>query len=309
MAGWNTLMGLRLAGVFLLALASGSLPSQPAAAALRVVATIPDFAAIAKDIGGGRVEAEALVKGTQDPHFADARPSMILAAHRADLLVFAGLGLESGWLPVILTQARNANIQAGARGYLDASEVIRARDVPVKADRSMGDVHGGGNPHFYTSPAELYRVAKAIHARLVELDPEGKAVYDAGWQQFDARYRARTAAWKKRLAPLAGMNVVEYHKSWVYFLDWAGIQTVGALEPKPGIPPSPAHVAKLLAQVAQLGVKQVWQEVYQPQSLSKLFAERSGAKLLVLPSMVGALPGTATIWAKFDRMVDLVAAP
>ncbi len=283
------------------------LVAVPATAQLRVVTTIPDFAAITRELGGSRVTAEALVKGSQDPHFADARPSMILAANRAQLLVVAGLGLESGWLPVVMTQARNPSIQLGARGYLDASQVVQLRDVVARADRAMGDVHGGGNPHFYTSPAELHRVAKAIHARLVELDPEGRATYDAGWTQFDARYRTKTAGWLQRLAPLKGTAIVEYHKSWVYFLAWSGIRGVGALEPKPGIPPSPAHVAKLLAQVAPLGVKQVWQEVYQPQSLSKLFAQRSGATLLILPSMVGALPGTDTIWAKFDRMVDAIA--
>lgn len=292
-----------------LVVAFALLAASPVLAAVQVVTTLPDFAALVQEIGGARVQVEALVRGSQDPHFADARPSMILSAHNAQLLVVAGLGLEAGWLPVVLTQARNPAIQQGSRGYFDASQVAQLRDVVAQADRAMGDVHGGGNPHYYTSPAELHRVAKALYARLVELDPAGKATYDAGWLRFDAQYRARTAVWRQRLAPLKGMAIVEYHKSWVYFLDWAGIRSVGALEPKPGIPPSPAHVAKLLAQVAPLGVKQVWQEVYQPQSLSKLFAQRSSAKLLVLPSMVGALPGTETIWKKFDKMVDLVTAP
>ncbi len=295
--------------LFWLAVTLTLLAASPVLAAVQVVTTLPDFAALVQEIGGARVQVEALVRGSQDPHFADARPSMILSAHNAQLLVVAGLGLEAGWLPVVLTQARNPSIQQGSRGYLDASQVVQLRDVVAQADRAMGDVHGGGNPHYYTSPAELYRVAKALHARLIELDPAGKAAYDAGWQRFDAQYRARIAVWQQRLAPLKGMAMVEYHKSWAYFLGWAGIRSVGALEPKPGIPPSPAHVAKLLAQVAPLGVKQVWQEVYQPQSLSKLFAQRSSAKLLVLPSMVGALPGTETIWKKFDKMVDLVTAP
>ena len=166
--------------------ALGGLLSQPAAAKVNVVTTLPDFAAIAAELGGDRVEAESLIRGTQDPHYVDAKPSFVLKASRADLLVVIGLGLEDGWLPVLLTQARNGDIQPGGRGYLDASQVVRVKEVPINPDRSMGDVHGGGNPHYYTSPQELLRIARAIHAKLVELDPEGKPAFDERWQAFQA---------------------------------------------------------------------------------------------------------------------------
>ncbi len=272
-------------------------------AKLHVVGTLPDFADIATELGGDRVEAEALILGTEDPHFVDAKPSHVLRVNRADLLICIGLGLEGGWLPVLLTQSRNDKVQVGAAGYLDASAHIVAKDVPSRADRAMGDVHGGGNPHYYTSPPEMLRVAHAIHDKLVELDPDGRGSYDERWRMFEEKFREREAAWKSALAPLVGTKVVVYHKSWVYLLDWLAFVEVGALEPKPGIPPSPSHVAALLGVVKDQHVRFVFQEIYHPDRLSKLFAEKAGAKLLVLPSMVGAAPGIKTVWDKWDRIV------
>jgi zinc/manganese transport system substrate-binding protein len=268
---------------------------------------LTDFAALAAELGGPRVEAEALAAGTEDPHFVDAKPSHIVRMHRADLLICVGLGLESGWLPVLLTQSRNAAIQPGAAGYLDASQFIRPKDVPVKADRAMGDVHGGGNPHYYTSPAELFAVARAVHERLVQLDPAGRAEYLARWQSFEGRYRAKSAEWQAKLAPLKGTRIVEYHKSWLYLTDWMGFVAVGALEPVPGVPPSPGHVARLLQQVQGSGVKFLFQEVYHQDNLSRVFAQKSGAKQLILPGMVGATPEIKTVFDKFDAIVRLVA--
>ncbi len=277
-----------------------------ALAKLNVVTTLPDFAAIAAELGGERVEATALLKGTQDPHYADAKPSMILQVNRADLLVVIGLSLEAGWLPVLITQSRNAAIQVGSRGYLDASQFIAPKEVPVQLDRAMGDVHSGGNPHYYTSPVELFRIAEAMAGKLVELDPAGQSYFAARWAAFAERYRAKEAEWQRRLAPLRGTRVVVYHQSWIYLLDWLGFVRAGALEPKPGISPSPAHVSQLLNQVKAQQVKLVMQEIYHPTNLSRLFAEKAGARLLVLPSMVGAEPGLETIWQKFDRITDLI---
>jgi zinc/manganese transport system substrate-binding protein len=168
----------------------------------------------------------------------------------------------------------------------------------------MGDVHGGGNPHYFTSPEELFRVARAMRARFDELDPEGKPVYAERWQAFEAKYRAKASTWRRELAGLTGQPVVVYHKSWIYLLDWAGLKRIGALEPKPGIPPSAGQVTRLLVQVRGQGVRYVIQEVYHPSRLSKVFAQKAGAELLVLPSMVGAAPGVVTLWDKFDRIVD-----
>ncbi len=281
----------------------------PLHAKVHVAATIPDYAALAAELGGERVEATALIKGAQDPHFADALPSHVVRLNRADLLVLTGCGLEAGWLPPLMTQSRNDTVQPGSAGYLDASTVVTLKEVPTTVDKSQGDVHPGGNPHFYTGPAELYAVAAAIYDRLKKIDPEGAVYYDGRWRDFRATYERKTAEWRAKLAPLKGTKVVEYHKSWLYFLDWAGLVGVGALEPKPGIPPSVRHVTDLLAAVQGKEVRFVIQEIYHPQKLSRLFAEKSGAKLLVIPSMTGALPGIDTVWEKFDHIVNELTRP
>ncbi len=291
-------------GVAVLALASAG----GAQARLRVVGTLPDFAAIAAELGGERVAVDSLVRGTEDPHFVDAKPSHVLRVSRADLLVCVGLGLEADWLPVLLTQARNGRVQVGAAGYLDASQVVQAKEIPGKPDRAMGDVHGGGNPHYYVAPVEMLRVSEAIYRKLVELDPAGRAEYDGRWQAFARTYRQRLAAWKSAVAPLAGAQVVEYHKSWIYLLDWLGMTSVGTLEPKPGIPPSPGHVTQLLMRVKDQKVRFVFRERYHADSLSEVFTRKAGARLLDVPTMVGAEPGIKTLWDKWDRVVQMLTA-
>lgn len=278
----------------------------PSQAKIRVVGTLPDFAAIASEIGGDRVEATSLIEGTQDPHFVDARPSMVVTMNRADLLVCIGMGLEDGWLPVLMTQARNRRILKGKPGWLDASTLISPMEVIANPDRSMGDVHGQGNPHYYTSPREMHKVARGIYERLVELDPAGTEQYERGWKDFSDRWRLREAEWLAALAPLKGTKVVVYHKSWIYLLNWAGLIEEAALEPVPGIPPGPAHVTRLLKSVRKQKIRFVIQEIYHPTSLSKVFASKAGARLLILPSMVGAEKNLRTIREKFDRIIELL---
>jgi zinc/manganese transport system substrate-binding protein len=284
------------------------LHSSVSHAKVRVVGTLPDFAAIAAELGGDRVEVESIIQGTEDPHFVDPKPSHILRVNRADLLICIGLGLESGWLPVLLTQARNGNVQVGAPGYLDASQFVQIKEVPMKADRAMGDVHGGGNPHYYVSPPEMLKVSQAIYQKLIELDAVGRPEYDRRWQAFSKKYQEKMNEWKTALAPLVGSKVVEYHKSWIYLLDWLGFISIGALEPKPGIPPSPSHVTQLLMQVKDQHVSFVFRENYHTDSLSQVFADKAGAKLLDLPTMVGAEPGIRTIWDKWDRVAQMLKA-
>lgn len=297
-------------GLAVLAVAAVTAVGSPSAQArLRVVGTLPDFAAIAAEIGGDRVQVDSLIRGTQDPHFVDAKPSMVVKVNRADLLICIGMGLEDGWLPVLITQSRNGRILNGRPGYLDASTLIQPRDVVANPDRSMGDVHGEGNPHYYTSPVELVQVARGILDRLVALDPAGRDHYMAGWAAFDARYRQREAAWRAALAPLQGARVVVYHESWVYLMEWAGLVQVAALEPVPGIPPSPAHVSKVLNTVRSRDVRFLIQEVYHPTSLSRVFAQKSGARLVILPSMVGAEVSIQSVWDKFDRIVERLTQP
>jgi zinc/manganese transport system substrate-binding protein len=284
------------------------LTTTRAEAKLKVVGTLPDFASIAAELGGDRVEVASLIQGTEDPHFVDPKPSHVLRVNRADLLICIGLGLESGWLPVLLTQARNGNVQIGATGYLDASQFVQVKEVPVKADRAMGDVHGGGNPHYYVSPPEMFRVSEAIYRKLVELDGGGRAEYEQRWQSFSSRYQRKMRDWKSALSSLAGAKVIEYHKSWVYLIDWLGFSSIGALEPKPGIPPSPSHVTQLLMRVKDQGVQFVFREAYHADSLSEVFARKAGARLVDLPTMVGATADIASIWDKWDRVVQMLTA-
>ena len=180
-------------------------------------------------------------------------------------------------------------------------------EVPVKADRSMGDVHAGGNPHYFTSPVEMLKVAQAIRDKLVELDPEGRKQYESNWKAFAEHYAQRMQAWKNQLKPLAGQKVVVYHQSWIYLMTWAGLTRFAALEPKPGIPPSASHITRMIGKVRQEKIRQVWQELYQPSRLSRIFAKKTGSQLLMLPSMCGAMKGTETLSGKFDTLVRMIS--
>ena len=257
-----------------------------AGATVRVVATIPDFGDIAKSVGGDLVEVTTLVKATQDPHFVDAKPSLVLALNKADLLLIAGMELEGGWLPPLVTGARNRKILTGGAGYLDCSTLIHPMDVRA-VDRAQGDIHPGGNPHYWIDPRNGLRIAEGIAAKLSEIDPENAAIYRQRKDAFAVTLRSRMKQWEAALASIKGASVVVYHESWVYFLDWAHLVQAGALEPKPGIPPTPSHVAGLIGRVRNRDVRFVLQESFYPTQLSKLFSQKSGAPLKVLPTMTG----------------------
>ena len=296
-----------IAGVGLIALILVGLliPSQ-GWAKVRVVATLPDFAQLAEELGGERVETQALILGTEDAHYVEPKPSHVVRLNQADMVILIGLELEIGWLPTLLTQSRNTKLQPGAVGYFDASTAITPKEVPLNVDRSMGDLHPGGNPHYYTSPVEMKQVAEALSARLIKIDPEGTSVYESRLNAFRAKHARKMKEWSEAAASLKGQNVVQFHKSWAYLLDWLGMKAVGDLEPKPGIPPSASHVTKLLRLVKNQDVKFVLQTVYESKRLSKVFASKSGAKLLVMPSMVGSYPEVKTIWDKWDRMIAML---
>jgi zinc/manganese transport system substrate-binding protein len=256
-------------------------------AKIRIVTTIPDFGAIAQEIGKEHVEVTSLVRPTQDPHFLDAKPSFVVDLNRAELLLVAGMELEVGFLPPLLVTARNAKIQRGAPGYLDCSTLILPLEVK-SADRSQGDVHPGGNPHYWFDPRNGKRLAEGIAQRLQAIDPGHADDYRRNAEDFIRRLETKIAQWQERLKPRRGTKVVVYHRSWVYFLDFTGFTEVGALEPKPGIPPSPSHVAALIRTVKGQGVRYVLQESFYPSQLSRIFAHKSGATLKVLPTMTGA---------------------
>jgi zinc/manganese transport system substrate-binding protein len=259
------------------------LPTGAALAAPRVVATVPDLGAIAREVGRDKVSVVALVGPTQDPHFVDARPNLALELSKADLLVYVGLELEQGWLPTLVTGSRNPRIQPGGAGSLDASTLVTLLDVPTqKLDRAMGDVHPGGNPHYLYDPRNAAPIARGIAKRLGGVDPANAATYTTNAEDFVKRLDAARVGWEKTLAPLRGKEVVTYHKSMPYLASWLGFTVPICIEPKPGIPPSPSHVATVLSTVQTRKVKLLLQESYYPETTAQLIQSRVSASLVRL---------------------------
>lgn len=296
----------------LLALALGALAgaaSSARAEPIKVVTSIESFASLARSVGGSRVEVTSVARGYQDPHFVEPKPSLVVLLSQADLLVYAGLDLEIGWLPPLVLNSRNARIQPGAAGDLDASSAIEVLDVPaVKVDRAQGDIHPRGNPHYWIPPVNALRVAREIAERFKQMDPSHAADYDANLQAFGAELKAKAAGWAAKAAPLKGMKVVAYHKSWTYVSRWLGLEEIGYVENKPGIPPDPKHLAELIERMKAQKVKVVLIESFYNRSIAQLVAEKSGAKLLVMPSDVGATPAIRSYPDLVDAVVGQLAA-
>lgn len=261
-------------------------PAEAAFAKVKVVATLPDLASVVREVGGPDVEVTALSYPTQDPHFVDARPSLVITMNKADLLILAGLQLEIGWLPTLITGSRNARINPGTAGYLDVSAVVPLKQVPsAPIDRSMGDVHPGGNPHFMADVRNGARVAAAIAQRLAQIDPDHAAGYRARAKTLVGKCQVMAKEQTARFAqiPQDRRQVVTYHQSLIYLLDWLGLTQVQTLEPKPGIPPSPGHVATVLGLMKKIGVEAIIQEEYRPANPGRQVAELTGAKVAVIP--------------------------
>ena len=262
------------------------LPSAAFAAPLKVVATLPSLAALAAEVGGPLVQVEALSSPRQDPHYVDARPSLILQLNRADMLVQNGLELEVGWLPPLLLQARNPKISPGAPGFFDASQHVHLLQVPLGAvSRRQGDIHPGGNPHFLFDPRAAASIAEALGQRLAEVDAAHAETYRNNAAVLVKRLRALAAEEAAKFAalPAAKRRLCVYHESLVYVLDWLGLQEVATVEPRPGIPPDPQHVAAVLQTMRGGGVHVLAQEEFYPQNTSKTLAELAKARLVVLP--------------------------
>ncbi len=259
-------------------------PWTAQAAKVRVVATVPDLAAIAQAVGGDHVEVRGLALPTQDAHFVDAKPNMALMVNRADLLILVGLDLEIGWLPTLLTGARNPRVQPGMPGYLDAGAYVNVKGIPTTPiDRSMGDIHPGGNPHYLHDPNQGLRVANAIAERLSRIDPKNAQHYQDRLSEFKDVASRRIQRWEAKIEPHSGARVVTYHASWIYLLDWLEMEEIDTIEPKPGIPPSPAHVARLLARMRAQPPALILQEAYYPTATARMLGERAGVPVLVLP--------------------------
>ncbi len=281
--------------------------ASPALAAVKVVATTEDLAAITREVGGDRVEVTALAKGYQDPHFVEPKPSFILAVSRADLLVVVGRELEIGWLPTLITSSRNAKIQPGAAGYLDASLNVKILEIPTGAlTRAMGDVHPQGNPHYWLDPGNGRLIAQAIRDRLTQLDAAGKASYQQRYDDFDKRLAAAEKRWDAAMAPYKGTKIVTYHRSWPNFMERFGLQVMGYVEPKPGIPPSPSHTLELITDMKAQGVKLIVVEPYFDKKTPTAIAAQIGGTVLELAPSVGGEKTVTDYISLFDYDVRLL---
>ncbi len=290
----------------LLWLASAVLPS-PAGAVLKVVGTTSEYSSLASSIGGDRVSVTTIAKPTEDPHFVDARPSQIVAMNRADVLIEGGAELEIGWLPPLLEGARNPRILAGAPGHIVASLGVQLLDIPATADRSQGDTHLAGNPHFMLDPENARIVAAHLARVFSALDAPGKAAYEANLATFDRTLTAKVKEWTAALAPFAGRQIVTYHPTWRYFCRRFGLEASTFLEPKPGIPPSPPHLAAVIAKMASQNIHVMLLEPYQPRKTAEAVASHNGARVVDVCQFPGALPGTATYIDLIDVNVKRIA--
>jgi zinc/manganese transport system substrate-binding protein len=293
----------------LLALCSATLltASVPANAALKVVATTSEYGALATEIGGDRVTVTTVAKPTEDPHFVDARPSQIVAMSRADVLIEGGAELEVGWLPPLVEGARNAKILPGAPGRVVASEGIQLLDIPLAADRSQGDTHVAGNPHFMLDPLNAKVVAEHIARVFSALDPAGASTYSASAARFSAEVDAKMKEWTAALAPFAGRQIVTYHPTWRYFGRRFGLEANTFLEPKPGIPPSPPHLAEVIAKMQAENIKVLLVEPYQPRKTAEGVASHNNARVVDVCQFPGGLPGTTTYVQLIDTVVKRLA--
>jgi ABC-type Zn uptake system ZnuABC Zn-binding protein ZnuA len=283
--------------------------SGPVFAKLKVVTTLQDFASITEAVGGDRVETLALAKGYQDPHYVDAKPSFVLQLSRADLLIVAGLDLEVGYLPPLLEQSRNERIRPGSRGYLEASQGCEILGRPTGVvTRAMGDVHPFGNPHYWTDPQNGGVIARAIAAKLTDLDAAGKDLYDKNLAAFEARLADKEKTWKAKMAPYAGTKIVTFHDSWPNFTQYFRLIVAGHVEPKPGIPASPAHVLELVNRMREQNIRLILVEPYFDLKTPKAIAAQTGATVLTLYPSVGGTPQIPDYFALFDHDIDLLVA-
>ena len=278
-----------------------------ARAAINVVTSTQDLAAIVQEVGGDKVSVESIAKGYQDPHFVEAKPSFILKLHSADLLVVVGRELEIGWLPPLITQSRNAKVQVGGSGYLDASANAKILDIPTgQITRAMGDVHPSGNPHYWLDPDNGRRVAQEVQKKLSELSPKDAAYFAQRYADFDRRLAEAEKRWKAAMAPYKGLKVVTYHRSWPNFADVFGLDVIGYVEPKPGIPPSPSHTLVLQQEMKAQNIKIILVEPYFDTKTPDAIARETGAKVLVMPPSVGGVKEVTNYFQLFDYDINLL---
>ena len=276
----------------------------PANAALKVFACEPEWAALAQELGGDRVSVFSATTALQDPHYIEARPSLIARVRNADLVVCTGADLEAGWLPLLLRSSGNPRVQPGASGFFLAAEHVTLLDVPAKLDRALGDIHAAGNPHLHTDPRNIARVARALAQHLAVLDPDDAAHFETRYRDFHKRWTQAIARWEREAVPLKGMAVVSQHQGgWTYLIRWLGLSEVAVLEPRPGVPASAAHLAQVLARLRSQPAKMVLRAAYQDGKPSEWLAQQTGIRAVVLPYTVGGSERATDLFGLFDDTI------
>jgi len=276
------------------------LAAQPVMAAIKVFSCEPEWKSLVEELGQDRVKVYSATTAFQDPHHIEARPSLIAKVRRAKLVICSGSELETGWLPVLLRQAGNANVLPGKPGYFEASSFVKRLEIPGKVDRSLGDVHASGNPHVHLDPRRIATIAKVLSQRLIALDPDGSTSYTKNYQTFATRWQAAIQGWQQQAKPLNAVGVVVHHKDWVYMFDWLNIKNVGALEPKPGLPTTVGHLVELKNQLKVTPAKMVIHTKYQNARAAKRFAQMASIPVVELPYTVGGDDNVKDLFSLFD---------
>lgn len=275
----------------------------PAAAELRVFTCEPEWAALAGEVGGDLVDAYSATTALQDPHYIQARPSLIAKVRRADLVICSGAQLEIGWLPALLQKANNRKVMPGNDGYLEASNFVLRVGATDDVDRAQGDIHPQGNPHIQTDPHNLAAVARAMAERMAKIDPENTESYESNLNDFMTRWQAAIERWEAAAAPLRGRRIITHHKSWVYLVRWLGLEEVAHLEAIAGLPPTATHLSRLTTEFADGGADVIVRSPYQDAKPSRWLSERIGVPALVLPLTVGGTEGATDLFGMFDDIV------
>jgi zinc/manganese transport system substrate-binding protein len=275
-----------------------------AVADLKVFACEPEWAALAEEIGGKAIKASSATNALQDPHYIQARPSLISKVRKADIVICSGAQLEIGWLPMLLRKGGNPGVMPGNPGYFVASDFVKRLNVPASVDRSQGDVHPFGNPHIQTNPHNILLVAEALATRMTELDPDNADVYKSGLENFNQRWREAISGWEKRASPLRGKRVITHHRSWVYLENWLGLEEVANLEPVSGIPPTAGHLSSLLKRFEEGGADIIIHAPFQSEKASRWLSERTGIPEIMLPLTVGGSDEATDLFSWFDDILD-----
>jgi zinc/manganese transport system substrate-binding protein len=277
--------------------------SPPASAALNVLACEPEWASLTREIAGDKVSVSSATTALQDPHRIEARPSLLARARSADLLVCTGADLEIGWLPLLMSQSGNGRIQPGRPGYLEASQHVARMEIPKVIDRALGDIHPAGNPHIHTDPRNIAKVAEVLTERLAQLDPANADTYRGRSTAFLERWRSSIERWQGDAAPLKGASIVTYHKDFSYLQAWLGLVAAGTLEPKPGIPPTPGHLAELVSQMQRRPANAVIYAAYQDPQPAQFLSQRAKIPATMLPFTVGGTDRATDLFALFDDTI------